>query len=172
MDGSRSMTRGVDAERHKHAARMFASGVTVVTAELDGAVHGLTASTFVSLSIDPPQVLVCIGRRASLHRVLERAESFAVNVLREGQRHISEHFATPGRTPGPRFPGIPFRAGRTGSPLIEGGLAYFDCRIAERVPAADHTIFIGSVVDAGADDAGHPLVYFNRAYCAVRDLDG
>lgn len=151
---------------------MFASGVTVVTARRDGLVYGLTASAFVSLSLEPPQVLVCISRQASLHPVLERVDTFAVNILRDDQRALAEYFASMGRKPGPEFPDIAARAGITGAPLIEGALAYFDCRMAARLPAADHTIFIGSVVDADADGAGQPLVYFNRNYRALSDLEG
>jgi flavin reductase (DIM6/NTAB) family NADH-FMN oxidoreductase RutF len=134
-------------------------------------IYGLTASAFLSLSIDPPQVLVCINRHASLHRVLEQVDAFAVNVLREQQQELSEYFATPGRQVGPEFPNVASHEDVSGAPILDGALAYFDCAIAERLPGADHTIFIGAVTAVGADSAGLPLIYFNRAYRAVRDLD-
>lgn len=152
----------------KRAASRFASGVTVVTARTDGLAYGITVSAFASFSLDPLQVLVSIHRQNRLHSLITEARSFAVSILREDQRAVSEYFATPGRVPCEAFPNIPCHTAVTGAPVIAGCLAHFDCVLADVYPGNDHTIFIGAVVSVGADD-GDPLVYFDRNYRGVRE---
>lgn len=159
----------MDAHQFKQAARRFASGVAVVTARRGREVHGITVSAFVTLSLEPVQVLVSINAGSRLHDMIQESQHFAVNVLREHQRHISHYFASAGR-PGciDEFPEIGSRALVTGAPVIDDCLAHFDCRLATIYPGGDHTIFIGLVVSA-AGRAGEPLLYFDGDYRGVRD---
>ncbi len=156
------------AAEFKRAAARFASGVTVVTARHDGLAHGITVSAFASFCLDPLQVLVSIYRENRLHSMITGARSFAVSILREDQRAISEYFATPGRAPCDAFPGVACHSEVTGAPLISGSLAHFDCVLTAAFPGSDHTIFIGDVVAVSAGD-GAPLVYFDRDYRGVRE---
>jgi len=143
----------------------FATGVAVVTAPGPQGPHGVTVSAFASLSLSPPLVLICLERGRLSHAVLERSGVFAVNILAAGQEEVSRFFAAPDRPEGPEaFRGIPFRSGRTGAPLLEGTVAWAECRITARHPGGDHTIFVGAVEAADVGVSPRPLVYYHRAY--------
>ncbi|HEY4439687.1 MAG TPA: flavin reductase family protein [Candidatus Elarobacter sp.] len=143
------------------AMRRFATGVAIVTTEHEGRVHGFTANAFASVSASPPTVLICVNRSATAHALISGSQRFCVNVLSLEQQALAERFA--GGEPRSRFDGVAFHRGATGSPILDGALAYVDCTLAEELTASTHTIFLGNVVDAGARD-GAPLGYFNRAY--------
>ncbi|ESR23746.1 flavin reductase family protein [Lutibaculum baratangense] len=139
----------------------FATGVTVVTTlDATETPRGFTANSFASVSLDPPLVSVCIARKAASYEAFATARSFAVNVLADGQKHVSAAF---GSRSGTKFDGIGWRRGETGSPLIDGAVAHFDCVAHDQVEAGDHLILIGRVV--GYDHtAANPLGYCRGAY--------
>nr|MBI2905428.1 flavin reductase [Chloroflexota bacterium] len=143
--------------------RAWATGVTVLATEAHGERHGMTASSFTSVSLEPPLVLVCAENNMRTLRLIQEAGVFAVSVLRAGQVEWSDRFA--GRIPdaADRFAGIPVRAAITGAPILENALAYFDCQLETLYPTATHTIVIGRVVAAGRVE-GEPLLYWNRGY--------
>jgi flavin reductase (DIM6/NTAB) family NADH-FMN oxidoreductase RutF len=158
-----------DPVEFRRAAGRFASGVTVVTTRSGGQLYGITVSAFASFSIDPLQVLVSIWRGNRLHEMIRESGVFAVSVLEEGQRSVSEYFATPGRVPvDGAFPDIDVEQHATGAPVIAGSLAYFDCRLSASFPGSDHTIYIGEVVAVGSRE-GRPLLYYSRDYRGLRD---
>lgn len=151
----------VSQTEFRHAMRHFPAGVTVVTARTgDGQPCGLTASAFTSVSLDPPLVLVCVERVARAHDPLLAYGWFAVNVLGVGQEALSRRFAS---TLEDKFDGVAFREGLAGLPLLEGVVATLECRVVDRYPGGDHTIFVGRVEDV-AVGGGAPLVYFQSAY--------
>lgn len=151
----------VSPDEFRRALSRFASGVTVVTAiGDDGKPHGITVSAFSSLSLEPPLVIICIDRRASLHAHLHTNGHFAVNVLSDAQQHVSEMFAS--REPD-RFDLVPNRPGKTGPPLLDGALAWIECRIVNLFPGGDHTIVVGEVEASGVGE-GRPLVYYRGDY--------
>jgi flavin reductase (DIM6/NTAB) family NADH-FMN oxidoreductase RutF len=143
------------------AMRRFATGVAIVTTEHKGRIHGFTANAFASVSAAPPTVLICVNRGATAHPLIAQSQRFCVNILSLDQRELAVRFA--GGEPRSRFDGVEYRIGSSGSPILEGTLAYLDCTLAEELTAATHTIFLGIVLDAGWRD-GEPLGYFNRAY--------
>ncbi|HVP47167.1 MAG TPA: flavin reductase family protein [Bryobacteraceae bacterium] len=148
------------------ACAKFPTGVTIVTVlDAEGCPHGMTASSFTSVSLEPPLVLVCVDHRASVLAHLRRAQHISINILSEGQQDLSAHFARPGHD---RFTGVEWEAGQGGVPLISGALARFECSIHRMVDAGDHTILIAEVLDADYCD-GRPLVYFGSGY---HKLDG
>lgn len=151
----------IDSRGLRHAFGAFATGVTVTTARgPDGAPAGFTANSFASVSLEPPLLLVCLARSAASHRLFREAGSFAVNVLAAEQRGLSTTFATRGAE---KFRGVAWREEATGAPVLEGSVAWFDCR-AERVEeAGDHDILIGRVVAFGEREAT-PLGYWRGAY--------
>jgi flavin reductase (DIM6/NTAB) family NADH-FMN oxidoreductase RutF len=142
--------------------RRFPTGVTIVTTLADGVPYGFTANAFTSVSADPPMVLICVNREASAHPMISRASIFCVNILAAGQAEIAKLFADHGRRTD-RFEGLSTRRAATGAPVIDGCLAYVDCRLAEEHTAGTHTLFLGEVLDTGSID-GRPLGYLNGAY--------
>jgi flavin reductase (DIM6/NTAB) family NADH-FMN oxidoreductase RutF len=142
----------------REALGHFASGVTVVTARGETGPVGFTATGFTSVSLTPPLVLVCVGKRASVHDVVVGADCFGVSLLSEGQRSVAEQFARSGHD---RFAGVPVR--HAGAPLLDGAVVQLECRHHARHDAGDHTILVGEVLSAAiGNDA--PLVHHRRRY--------
>ena len=141
--------------------KCFATGVTIVTTAHDGAIHGFTVNAFASVTADPPTVLVCVNKTARAHPLISESGAFCVNILGLDQRAIAETFTT--AEPQERFSGIAHRTGPTGSPILDGVLAYVDCEVQEEIVAGTHTIFIGKVLEAG-DRPGAPLGYYDRKF--------
>jgi flavin reductase (DIM6/NTAB) family NADH-FMN oxidoreductase RutF len=143
------------------AMRRFATGVAIVTTAHEGRVHGFTVNAFASVSADPPTVLICVNRIVTAHPLISTSQRFCVNVLALEQRELAKRFA--GGEPRSRFEGVGYRIGPSGSPILEGTVAHVDCEVTEELTAGTHTIFLGTVLDAGWRD-GAPLGYFNRGY--------
>ncbi|HEY1657577.1 MAG TPA: flavin reductase family protein [Candidatus Sulfotelmatobacter sp.] len=147
----------------------FATGVTIVTVDVDGEVHGMTANAVASVSLDPMLVLVCVDHSASTHAHLHAKKQFGINVLAEGQRAISEYYANPMR--GHQHAdetGARFDRTEHGTPVLHGALAYLECRLNEEHVAGDHTIFIAEVKDV-RQCAGEPLLFFHGKYRKIGD---
>jgi flavin reductase (DIM6/NTAB) family NADH-FMN oxidoreductase RutF len=153
-------------QEFRNALGRFASGITVMTVvKEDGAgVHGMTANAFASVSLVPPQVLVCVGEKARAVELLRAAGRFGVTVLREGQQSLSDYFAYGPQDPaeGERL-GVRFRRSRRDTPLLEGGLATLDCKVVAAHLSGDHTVFIGEVEEMTWTE-GNPLLYFEGKY--------
>lgn len=134
----------------------------VATQGKDGP-KGITVSSFTSVSLDPPLVLVSIAKGSALHEVFAQAGAFAVNFLADDQKTVSDRFA--GRVEmKDRFEGLKFLPGVTGSPLIQGARAAIEC-IAWRIfDGGDHSLIIGKVVSAKASGSKKPLVYYLQQY--------
>jgi flavin reductase (DIM6/NTAB) family NADH-FMN oxidoreductase RutF len=154
----------VSAEAFRDALRNFPAGVTLVTLRSRGEVHGLTVSAFVSVSPVPPLIAVMIDHRHRAHSMLEAAgATFAVNVLGEDQRDLSERFSGPREED--RFAAGRWTTAVTGAPVLEDALAWLDCSIFSRHAAGGHSLYIGRVEASAAPRAGgRPLVYWNRDY--------
>jgi flavin reductase (DIM6/NTAB) family NADH-FMN oxidoreductase RutF len=148
----------------------FATGVTIITldlgGEVHGAVHGMTANAFASVSLDPPLVLVCVDHNASTHAHLHAKKRFGINVLSEGQRTISEYYARADRADVAAEPGARFDRTKHGTPMLHGSLAYVECRLHSAQVAGDHTIFIAEVEDVVVRE-GNPLLFFRGQYRKV-----
>lgn len=154
-------TGEIDPRELRKALGTFMTGVTVITT-VDGEdrPRGFTANSFTSVSLDPPLVLVCIDHNALSYPVYAAREHFAVNILAEEQREISGIFAGKASD---KFSYVSWHRGVTGSPLIDGSLAWVDCRVHKRVEAGDHMVLIGEVRDFHYTPA-NPLGYFRGAY--------
>jgi flavin reductase (DIM6/NTAB) family NADH-FMN oxidoreductase RutF len=157
---------GLNAAEFRRAMGHFATGVTIVTVDLDGEVHGMTANAFASVSLDPLLVLVCVDHSTRTHAHLHEKKRFGVNILRDDQRAISEHFANPERTNEGAESGARFDRTSRGTPMLHGSLAYLECRLHSAQVAGDHTIFIAEVEDVVVNE-GEPLVYFKGKYRKV-----
>jgi flavin reductase (DIM6/NTAB) family NADH-FMN oxidoreductase RutF len=157
-------TAVASATEFKQAGRRFASSVTIVSTRVGDMVHGATVSAFCTLSLEPMQVMVSLGRAGRLAAMLRESGTFAVSILAADQEAISRAFATSSRpTSLERFPDCESHTMATGAPVLDGCLAYFDCLLDSAVDSGDHTIFIGNVQAVGARD-DQPLVYFDGAY--------
>jgi flavin reductase (DIM6/NTAB) family NADH-FMN oxidoreductase RutF len=145
-----------DARRVREAMGRFPTGVTIVTTRTrDGSLAGCTVNAFCSLSLSPPLVLVCIGKRRRMHELLTGADGFAVNVLRHDQAHLARLFGGPD---GDRFAAVEWTPGYLGVPVLVGTLAGIQCRRWAVQDGGDHSIVIGRVLDLATAD-GEPLLY-------------
>ncbi|MBV9647552.1 MAG: flavin reductase family protein [Candidatus Eremiobacteraeota bacterium] len=146
---------------YRAVMRRFPTGVTIVTTVLHGAPKGFTANAVASVSAEPPMVLVCVSRQARTHPIIAQSGRFCVNLLRLDQEALARRFASR-EHPNP-FTDVRYGVDATGSPVIEGVLAYLDCEVAEEYSAGTHTILIGSVVSCASAE-GAPLGYFDGRY--------
>jgi len=152
----------------RKAMGAFATGVTIITVDLDGEVHGMTANAFTSVSLDPMLVLVCVDHSTRTHAHLHAKKRFGINVLCEDQRAISDYYARPERTHehAEQEAGARFDRTSHGTPILHGALAYFECRLQTAQDAGDHTIFIAEVEDVVIRE-GEPLLFFRGKYRKV-----
>ncbi len=154
----------IDPEHLRIAMRKWASGVTLVTACEDSDPHGMTVSSFTSVSLDPPLILVSLAVDTRTHSMVRNAGAFAVSILAEDQRLLADRFAGLIPDGGDRFAKLDYTTGESGSPILSDCLAYFDCRVVGAHTEGTQTIFIGRVLEARVVREGRPLLYFNRAY--------
>lgn len=149
----------------RQAVGHFATGITVVTAErAPGRVHGMTASSFASVSLEPLLVLVCVAEQAVMRGILLRERRFGINILNANQRALSEFFAQPEQPEdAERALGVRFRWTESGIPLIESTLVQLACHLVSSHVAGDHTVFIGEVESANIA-IGEPLLHYRGRY--------
>ena len=143
----------------------FPTGITVLTVERQpGQVHGMTANSFTSVSLDPLLILVCIDHNARLLSYLKEQHRFGVNILKESQQPLSEHFAGPQLDPAEEGRlGIRFRRTDSGIPLLEEALAHLGCNVVAEHVSGDHTVFVAEVESLELH-GGEPLVYHRGKY--------
>ncbi len=155
----------VGREAYRRALRKFASGVTVVTVAKDKELHGMTASSFAAVSLEPPMVLVSLEKGSHTRELVLEVQRFGVNVLAEDQEDVARGFSRAGYKP---FDTTGHHLGHTGVPLLDGSLTNLECSIFRSIDAGDHDVVIADVLHTKTRD-GAPLVYFNRAYRSLLD---
>ncbi|MEO8600066.1 MAG: flavin reductase family protein [bacterium] len=140
---ARALTREFDTPQFRHALSQFATGVTIITTRLsDGTLLGLTASSFNSVSLDPPLVLWSLSNSASSLKAFTGNSHYVINVLSLDQAALAERFASRIKN---RFEGVDYTLSRTGNPILKGVSAWFECHNRSRYPEGDHVIFVGEV---------------------------
>ena len=154
----------VEANLLRQAMRFWVTGVTVVTAAHQGVQHGMTVSSFTSVSLTPPQILVSLAQNTRTHELVTRSRSFGISILSASQQEISDRFAGRVDDELDRLAGLETFTMTTGTPMIAGGLAHLDCHVMTTLGSGTHTIFIGEVLEARNAAEGEPLIYFNREY--------
>lgn len=147
----------IQPDQFRKTLGRFASGVTVVTTETGDKVHGITVSAFISVSLTPPLIAICIDKRATSHGLLLSSSRFGVSILSESQQQLSDHFAGRAASAEVRFERL------DGMPVLDGALAQLVCTKVASHEAGDHTLFIGQV-DAAAVRETRPLVYYSGGY--------
>lgn len=159
----------VDADTFRAALAQWPSGVTVVTTLAEGAWHGMTASSFSSVSAEPPLVSVCLLKGIYTHDLIARSGVFGVNILASDQTELGKRFAGMRPDITDRFEGVDCHVGETGVPLFDQSLAWIDCRVVFEHEGGDHTIFVGEVVGAGHPRKAAPLLYHSRSWGQFAD---
>lgn len=156
----------IDPVELRRAFGTFVTGVTVVTTrDRDGAPRGMTANSFTSVSLDPPLLLVCIGKTASSFPAFDAGDSFAVNILHEHQKEVASLFASKLVS---KFDAVVYDTVHTGAPVLSDSLSWFDCTVHDRVEAGDHVILVGRVRAFGTSPAA-PLGFCRVRYVSVED---
>jgi flavin reductase (DIM6/NTAB) family NADH-FMN oxidoreductase RutF len=151
----------IDPQELRRVMGHFATGVTVITTKnKDGVPNGLTANAFLSLSLNPPLVLISVDKAAQCYTCFERETGFTVNFLGEGQEELSRRFATKGID---KFAGLQWHEGINGAAVLDGVLGYVECKIRQCLDGGDHTIVIGEILNAHASGE-RPLLFFKGKY--------
>ena len=145
----------------------FATGVTVVTTRYEDQLSAMTANAVMSLSLDPPLVVVSVEKSASMHGLLEQGRCFAINILKREQEDLSNRFAQRGPKD---FSDLATRVAETGAPILVDALAYLDCTLVEIAAAGDHDMFIGKPL-AGEAGEGDPLIFFGGRYGELAEVE-
>jgi len=159
------MSATPDELRFRQVAGRLPTGVTILGVADRGAPEAMTVNSFTTVSLNPRLILVCLRRGCRIQPALTRARSFAVTVLGAGQHEVSRHFANPRRPAGfAGFAGIGWSPAPTGSPVLHGAVAYFDCELHDTMPAGDHDVIVGRVRDFDASYDVDPLLFLDSAY--------
>jgi flavin reductase (DIM6/NTAB) family NADH-FMN oxidoreductase RutF len=158
-----------DPDALRAARRRWASGVAILTtsqqAEEGSRYRGATISSFQPLSLDPPLIALALDAGGTMAELIQETGICAVSVLDRAHSFEADRFAGLAPVPNARFDGIPHTIAETGSPVLQGALAWFDCRIKQAIPAGDHQLFICDVVRIGLGaDTDDPLLNYEGAY--------
>jgi 3-hydroxy-9,10-secoandrosta-1,3,5(10)-triene-9,17-dione monooxygenase reductase component len=157
----------IDQAEMRRVCGNFLTGVTVVTSAIGTEVAGVTINSFTSVSLSPPIVLFCIHQDSSAWKVIRRASVFAVNILAEDQAEICRNFSSRSTA---LYMGDEVRTAKTGAPILDGALAYLDCKIVTWHPGGDHIIVMGRVIDIGVMRDHSPLIFFRNSHPRLRSI--
>jgi len=148
----------IDTREFRNMCGRFATGITIVATEVDGEKHGMTANGFMSVSLEPPLIVVSVGKKARSHALIAQSGSYGVSILTETQQAYSNHFA--GR-PDENLD-IPWEE-LDGNPVIGGTLAQMSARVVDAHEAGDHTLYIAEVTSFNYGE-GKPILYYYSGY--------
>jgi flavin reductase (DIM6/NTAB) family NADH-FMN oxidoreductase RutF len=154
----------LDSETLRRAMRAWTTGVAIVTSLHEGQQYGMTINSFNSVSLEPPVISVTLRQLTHTHDLVVKSGMFAVTVLTSAQKHLSDLFA--GKIPNVtnRFDGLKTQKLLIEAPILENGMAYFNCRVLNAIPIGENTLFVAEVIAARGEGEGEPLVYHNREY--------
>ena len=150
----------IDSKLQRHVMGRFATGVTLLTTRFNEGILGMTANAVMSLSLEPPLVVVAVDKENSMHECLIQGKCFALNMLRADQEKISRRFAISGAKD---FSGLTLTTAGTGAPILVDAIAFVDCKLVEILPGGDHDMYVGEPV-AGETRDGDPLIFYSGKY--------
>jgi flavin reductase (DIM6/NTAB) family NADH-FMN oxidoreductase RutF len=159
----------IRSDELRQAMRLWATGVTIVTVRSRGVKHGMTVSSFTSVSLDPPTVSISLEQNTRTHELITEAGAFGITFLSSEQQSLSERFAGQIGDRMDRFEGLETWILETGAPFLNGGLAYLDCKVHSMQPFGSNTLIIGGVVAAKTGNGRSPLLYFDRMYRRLQE---
>ena len=157
----------IDNQEFKNALKLWASGVSVVTANSPEGEQGMTATSFASVSMDPPQILVCINDTAETGAAILEDKKFAVNILTAAQQQVSNEFAG-GSSMQERFANVAWHKGSLGLPVFDSVLASMECTVVQQIRAGTHWVIIGEIKSTQCYE-DKPLLYFNSSYLNIAE---
>jgi flavin reductase (DIM6/NTAB) family NADH-FMN oxidoreductase RutF len=156
-------------EQLRAALRAWTTGVTIVTASYNGNQHGMTVSSFTSISLEPALVTISLHTTSRTSELINKARAFGLTILSSDQTQLSELFAGRTNENEDRLAQVETETLVTGAPLVKGGLAWLDCRMVHSYDAGMNTLFVAEVVAARGMEEGLPLVYHNRKYWGLSE---
>jgi flavin reductase (DIM6/NTAB) family NADH-FMN oxidoreductase RutF len=160
----------LDTESLRHAMRAWTTGVGVLMSAHAGEVYGVTINSFASLSLDPPLVTVVLKNDSLIYHMVTGSRAFSVTLLAADQQAVAENFA--GKLRGAeRMGSIPMQTLPSGMPVLQGGLAWLDCRVVHTHAAGVNTLFIAEVAEANVHSTKNPLVYHDRGYHSAKAMN-
>jgi flavin reductase (DIM6/NTAB) family NADH-FMN oxidoreductase RutF len=159
----------ITRDEYKQTMSRWASGITVITTRRDGGIHGMTASSFCSLSLEPPLIMIAVDLRNRTNKQIEQQRSFGVMILSSEQEEISNRAAGFQGEEGNYLIDVPYHEEITGAPILDGSLAWMDCSLYAGYDGGDHTIYVGKVEAAGVSD-GEPLLWYSRGYRQLNNI--
>ncbi|MGH9245280.1 MAG: flavin reductase family protein [Acidimicrobiales bacterium] len=162
---SDSTPTSIDADRYRRVLGHLPTGVVIISSVAAGAPVGLAIGSFTSLSLDPPLVLFCVDKGSQTWPGIEAGGAFSVNILADDQTALARKFSIRDAN---RFDGVAWRPAPSGSPIIDGSLAWIDCVLDRVDEAGDHWIAIGRVTALGVDREAAALVFFRGSYGSCR----
>jgi len=155
----------IDNQEFKNTLKLWASGVSIVTANSSKGEQGMTATSFASVSMDPPQILICVNETTETGAAILESKKFAVNILTAEQEQASNQFAG-GSSMIERFKNVKWHSGDLDLPIFDDALASIECTLVEQVKAGTHWVIIGEIQSTQCNE-GSPLLYFNSGYRRV-----
>ncbi|MEW6735784.1 MAG: flavin reductase family protein [Acidobacteriota bacterium] len=153
----------ITKEEFKQTFSHWASGITVITTRREGGIHAMTASSFCSLSLEPPLIMVAVAKHTRTHGRIVEQQAFGVMILNTEQEAISSQGAGFHGEEGNYLLGIPYHQEITGAPILDKSLAWMDCSLHASYDGGDHSIFVGKVEATGSCE-GEPLLWYSRGY--------
>jgi flavin reductase (DIM6/NTAB) family NADH-FMN oxidoreductase RutF len=156
----------IDKNELRRIMGHFATGVTVITTVSDnGTPYGLTANAFMSVSLEPPLLLISVDKKAESYPYFEQSKVFTVNILRDDQEGLSRRFAVSG---GNKFEAVAYHRGANETPILEDTLAHIECRLYAAYDGGDHTLYLGEILEAETRE-GRPLLFYRGGYRAFSE---
>jgi flavin reductase (DIM6/NTAB) family NADH-FMN oxidoreductase RutF len=156
----------IDKNELRRVMGHFATGVTVITTiSRDGTPYGLTANAFMSVSLEPPLLLISVDKKAESYAFFEESKVFTVNILSDDQEGLSRRFAVSG---GNKFEAVAYRRGANNVPILEDTLGHIECRLYATYDGGDHTLYLGEVLEAETRE-GRPLLFYRGGYRAFSE---
>lgn len=153
----------LDPESFRNAMRAWTTGVAVLMSAYENETYGMTINSFTSLSLDPPLVTVVLKNDTRIFDLVTKSRAFSVTLLESSQQELAENFAS--KLHGAeRMASVATQTLPSGTPLLQGGLAWLDCRVVHAYAAGLNTLFVAEVAEARVHSAENPLVYHNREY--------
>jgi flavin reductase (DIM6/NTAB) family NADH-FMN oxidoreductase RutF len=154
----------VSEEQFKSLLGEYATTVTVVTTQIEDRKAGLTVSSFCSVSLTPPLVLICVEKEARTNKLLVEGADFTVNILRDDQTEVSQRFAEPGLAIEDQLRNLNYSLPERGGPILTESLAWMTCEQYETTDGGDHVIYVGEVLEGQPETEGNPLLYYQGDY--------
>jgi len=143
---------------------LFCSGLTIVTARQNGSPVGFTCQSFFSVSLEPPLVAFSAARTSTSYAQIRHADTFCINILRDGQEALSQRFARSGTD---KFRGVGWHPGPAGTPVLDGVLAWIECHAQSEYEAGDHYLRLGRVMALEGQPDQCPLLYYRGSYAQL-----